>query len=74
MLHIQKLFFILFVGIALSQSSMAKTNTKIDKVIKTSIAGVTEVEAKQLILTKAQHAYDPKKSKSSSTYQDLPLL
>ena len=65
MLHIQKLFFILILGIVLSQSSMAKTNTKIDKVIKTSIAGVTEVEAKQLILTKAQHATIQKKAKAA---------
>ena len=56
MLHIQKLFFILFFGIALSQSSMAKTNASIEKAVKSSFSGVSSVDAKQLVLTKAQHS------------------
>jgi len=65
MLQIQKIFLVLFFGIALSQGSMAKTNVKIDNVIKSSIPGVTEVEAKQLILTKTQHAAIQKKAKAA---------
>jgi len=64
-MKIQQLFLILLFGIMLSQSSMAKTNAKIDAVIKSSITGVTEVEAKQLILTKAQHAAIQKKAKAA---------
>jgi len=56
MINIQQLFFILFFGIALSQNSVAKTHVSIDKVVKSSFSGVTKVEAKSLILTKAQHS------------------
>ena len=64
MLHIEKLFLILFLGIALSQSSMAKTNASIEKAVKSSFSGVTNIEAKQLILTKAQHAKIQAKAKA----------
>ncbi len=65
MLQIQNIFLVLFLGIALSQSSMAKTNTKIDTVIRSSIPEVTEVEAKQLILSKAQYAVIQKQAKAA---------
>jgi len=55
MIKMQQFFLILFFGIALSQSSVAKNNVSIDKVVKSSFSGVTKVEAKNLILTKAQH-------------------
>jgi len=56
MINIKKLFLILFFGVLLSQSSMAKNNASIDKVIKSSFSNVTNIESKNLILTKAQHA------------------
>jgi hypothetical protein len=65
MLQIQKIFLLLLLGVALSSSSMAKSNAKIDKVIKSSISGVTEVVAKQLILTKGQHAAVQKEAKAA---------
>ena len=52
----KKLFLILLLGIALSQSSSAKTHASIEKVVKSSFSDVTAVDAKQLILTKTQYA------------------
>jgi hypothetical protein len=65
MLYIQKLFFLLLFGIALSQSSTAKTNVSIEKAVKSSFSGVSSVEAKQLILTKAQHSKVQAKAKAA---------
>lgn len=64
MLQIQKLFFILFFGIVLSQSSMAKTNASIVNAVKSSFSGVSSVDAKQLVLTKAQHVKIQAKAKA----------
>ena len=64
MLQLQKLFLVLLFGITLSQSSMAKTNASIDKAVKSSFSGVTSVDAKQLVLTKAQHAKIQAKAKA----------
>ena len=64
MIYIQKLFLVLFLGIALSQSSMAKTNASIEKAVKSSFSGVTSVDAKQLVLTKAQHTQVQAKAKA----------
>ena len=56
MRKIQQLFLVLLFGIALSQSSMAKNNAAIDKVIKSSFSGVSSIESKNIILSKDQHA------------------
>ena len=64
MLYIQKLFLVLFLGIALFQSTMAKTNASIEKVVQSSFSGVSAVEAKQLVLTKSQHAQIQAKAKA----------
>jgi len=64
MINIQKLFIILFFGVVLSQSSMAKTNASIEKVIKSSFSGVSKVESKNLILSKAQHSKIQAKAKA----------
>ena len=56
MIKMQQLFLILFLGIALSQSSMAKTNASIEKAVKSSFSNVSSVESKNLILSKAQHS------------------
>jgi len=55
----------LLLGILLSQSSAAKSNASIEKVVKSSFSGVTSVEPKQLILTKAQHAKIQKRAKTA---------
>lgn len=52
----KKLFLTLLFGMILSQSSIAKSNASIDKVIKSSFSGVSSIESKNLILNKAQHA------------------
>jgi len=64
MIKMQQLFLILFFGIALSQNSVAKTNASIEKVVRSSFSGVTKVEAKSLILTKAQHSKIQSQSKA----------
>ncbi|MDM5271610.1 FMN-binding protein [Sulfurovum sp. zt1-1] len=51
----KKIFLISLFGILFSQSGMAKTNVTIESVIKSSITNVTSIEAKQLVLTKAQY-------------------
>jgi len=60
-----KLLLILLLGILFSQSSVAKTPASIEKVVKSSFSGVTAVEAKQLILTKAQHAAIQKRARTA---------
>ncbi|SFZ97569.1 hypothetical protein MNB_SV-5-533 [hydrothermal vent metagenome] len=60
-----KFLLILLVGILFSQSSFAKTPASIEKVVKSSFSGVTTVDAKQLILTKEQHAKIQKSAKTA---------
>jgi len=60
-----KLLLTLLVGILFSQSSVAKTPASVEKVVKSSFSGVTSVEPKQLILTKAQHAKIQKRAKTA---------
>jgi hypothetical protein len=50
----KKIFFTLFFGILLSQSSVAKANTSVESVIKSSFTGVSTIDPKQIILTKKQ--------------------
>jgi len=59
-----KLLLTLLIGILFSQSSIAKTHASVEKVVKSSFSGVTSVDAKQLILTKAQHAAIQKRAKT----------
>jgi len=61
----KKIFLTLLLGIFLSQSSFAKTHASIEKVVKSSFSGVTSVDAKQLILTKEQHAKIQKRAKTA---------
>ena len=49
-----KIFLILLLGIALSQSSAAKTPASVRSVIETSFSNVSSVEAKQIVLSKDQ--------------------
>jgi len=61
----KKLIITLLLGIALSQSSFAKTQVSIEKVVKSSFSGVTSVDAKQLILTKEQFNKIKKRAKTA---------
>ena len=61
----KKLFLTVLLGMALSQSSFAKTHVSIEKVVKSSFSGVTSVDAKQLILTKDQFAKVQKRAKTA---------
>ena len=49
-----RIFFTLLFGILLSQNSVAKTNTSVDTVIKSSFADVSTIEPKPIILTQKQ--------------------
>ena len=60
-----KLLLTLLLGILLAQSSVAKTNASIEKVVKSSFSGVTLVDAKQLILTKDQFTKVQKRAKTA---------
>ena len=60
-----KIFITLLLGILFSQSSVAKTHVSIEKVVKSSFSGVTSVDAKQLILSKAQHLTIQKRAKTA---------
>ena len=44
---------------------MAKTNASIEKAVKSSFSGVSSVDAKQLVLTKAQHSKIQAKAKAA---------
>ncbi len=59
-----KLFLILL-GIFLSQSSFAKTNVSIEKVVKSSFSSVSAVDPKQLVLTKVQYESIKKRAKAA---------
>jgi hypothetical protein len=65
MIKIQQAFFILLLGILLPQSSMGKSNVAIEKVVKSSFPTVSNVEAKQLVLTSAQHQAIQSKAKAA---------
>ncbi|BAF72810.1 FMN-binding protein [Sulfurovum sp. NBC37-1] len=51
----KKIVATLLLGIFLSQTVYAKTNVKVEKVVKTSFDAVSDIETKRLILTKEQH-------------------
>lgn len=51
----KKIFSLLLFGILFSQSSIAKTNVSIERVIKSSFDQVSSVDPGQLILTQAQY-------------------
>jgi len=59
-----KLFLILL-GIFLSQSSFAKTNVSIEKVVKSSFSSVSTVNPKQLVLSKVQYESIKKRAKAA---------
>lgn len=59
-----KLFLILL-GIFLSQSSFAKTNVSIEKVVKSSFSSVSAVEPQQLVLTKVQYESIKKRAEAA---------
>ncbi|WP_309498898.1 FMN-binding protein [Sulfurovum sp.] len=61
----KKIFFTLLLGMFLSQSSVAKTNTSVDDVIKSSFSGVNAVEPKQIILTKEQFSQVQSRAKAA---------
>lgn len=61
----KKIFFTLLLGMFLSQSSVAKTNTSVDDVIKSSFSGVSAVEPKQIILTKEQFSQVQSRAKAA---------
>ncbi len=56
---------LLLFGILFSQSSMAQGNAAIDKVIKSSFSNVTDIESKNLILSKAQYSTIQAKAKAA---------
>ena len=60
-----KILFILSLGMFFSQSSVAKTHASIENAVKSSFSGVSSVDAKQLVLTKAQHAKIQAKAKAA---------
>jgi len=64
-IQMNKLFLILLLGMTLSQSGIAKTNTSIEKVVKSSFSGVTSVQAQQLVLTKTQFDKIQKRAKTA---------
>jgi len=61
----KKIFSTLLLGMFLSQSSVAKTNTSVDDVIKSSFSGVSAVEPKQIILTKEQFSQVQSRAKAA---------
>ena len=61
----KKIFFILLLGILLSPSSVAKTNTSVDDVIKSSFIGVSTIDPKQIILTKKQFSQVQSRAKAA---------
>ena len=61
----KKIFFTLLVGILLSQSGVAKTNTSVDNVIRSSFTGVTAIEPKRIILTKKQFSQVQSRAKAA---------
>ena len=61
----KKIFFTLLVGILLSQSGVAKTNTSVDNVIRSSFTGVTTIEPKRIILTKKQFSQVQSRAKAA---------
>lgn len=61
----KKIFLILLFGILLSQSGVAKTNTSVDEVIRSSFTGVSTIEPKQIILTKKQFSQVQSRAKAA---------
>ena len=61
----KKIFFIPLFGILLSQSGVAKTNTSVDNMIKSSFTGVSTIEPKQIILTKKQFSQVQSRAKAA---------
>ena len=61
----KKIFFILLCGALLSQSSVAKTNTSVESVIKSSFTGVSTIDPKRIILTKKQFSQVQSKAKAA---------
>lgn len=58
-------FLVLLFGILLSQSSTAKNNTAVDDVIRSSFSNVSDIEPKQIILTKEQFSEVQSKAKTA---------
>ena len=58
-------FLVLLFGILLSQSSIAKNNTAVDDVIRSSFSNVSTIEPKQIILTKEQFSQVQSKAKTA---------
>lgn len=61
----KNIFTVMLLGIALSQSITAQTNTSVDAVIKTAFSGVSAVEPKQLILTQEQFSKVQSRAKTA---------
>ena len=61
----KKIFFTLLLGMLLSQSSVARTNTSVDDVIRSSFTGVSTIDPKQIILTKKQFSQVQARAKAA---------
>ena len=61
----KKIFFTLLCGILFSQSSVAGNQASVDEVIKSSFAGVSTIEPKQIILTKEQFSQVQSRAKAA---------
>ena len=61
----KKIFFTLLCGILFSQSSVAGNQASVDEVIKSSFAGVSIIEPKQIILTQKQFSQVQSRAKAA---------
>ncbi|GIU00753.1 hypothetical protein TSL6_12590 [Sulfurovum sp. TSL6] len=61
----KQIFFTLLFGMLLSQSGVAKTKPSVDDVIKSSFTGVSNIEPKQIILTKKQFSQVQSRAKAA---------
>ncbi len=61
----KKIILTLLLGILLSQSSVAKTKTSVESVVKASFQEVSTIEAKTIILTKKQFSQVQSKAKAA---------
>ena len=61
----KKIFCTLLFGILLSQSSVAKTKSSVDDVIRSSFTGVSTIEPKRIILTNKQFSQVQSRAKAA---------
>ena len=61
----KKIFFTLLLGTLLFQSTASGSNASVDEVIKSSFAGVSSIEPRQIILTKDQFSQVQSKAKAA---------